>query len=195
MTCVFGPRAEHSTNGAVSAPARWVSPLAYIGLGANIGDRRATLRRAVAALGGLGRVSATSRLWESEPMYVTDQPAFLNAVVGVEIAASGPDKIVHQLQRIEHELGRTASPRFGPRAIDLDLLLIAGSPVVSREADVVVPHLRLAERRFVLAPLAELAPDEIDPRSGRTIRDLLDAVSDQPAMAVEDAEWWKTASS
>jgi 2-amino-4-hydroxy-6-hydroxymethyldihydropteridine diphosphokinase len=172
-----------------------VSPLAYVGLGANIGDRRATLRRAVAALGGLGRVSAASRLWESEPMYVTDQPAFLNAVVGVEIAASGPEEIVHQLQRIERDLGRTPSRRFGPRAIDLDLLLIAGSPVVSHDADVVVPHPRLAERRFALAPLAELAPDEIEPRSGRTIADLLDAVSDQLATVVEDAEWWKTASS
>ena len=172
-----------------------VNPLVYVGLGANLGDRRATLRQAVAALGGLGLVTAASRLWETEPMYVTDQPAFLNAVVGVEIAASGPEEIVHQLQRIERDLGRTPSRRFGPRAIDLDLLLIAGSPVVSHDADVVVPHPRLAERRFALAPLAELAPDEIEPRSGRTIADLLDAVSDQLATVVEDAEWWKTASS
>lgn len=128
-------------------------------------------------------------------MYVTDQPPFLNAVVGVEITAIGPEEIVRRLQRIERDLGRTPSRRFGPRTIDLDLLLIAGSAVVSHDADIVVPHPRLAERRFVLGPLAELAPDEIDPRSGRTIADLLGTVSDQPATVVEDAEWWKTASS
>lgn len=172
-----------------------VNPLVYVGLGANLGDRRATLRQAVAALGGLGLVTAASRLWETEPMYVTDQPAFLNAVVAVETAASGPEEIVRALQRIERDLGRTASRRFGPRAIDLDLLLIDGSTVVTQEGDVVVPHLRLAERRFVLAPLAELAPEAIDPRTGRSIRALLDAVTGQRATVVEDAEWWKIASS
>jgi len=170
-----------------------VSPLAYVGLGANLGDRRATLRQAVAALVDLGRVAAASRLWETGPMYVTDQPAFLNAVVAVETAASGPEEIVRALQRIERDLGRTPSRRFGPRAIDLDLLLIAGSTVVVQDGDIVVPHSRLAERRFVLAPLAELAPEAIDPRTGRSIRALLDAVADQPATVVEDAEWWKTA--
>ena len=172
-----------------------MSPLAYIGLGANLGDRRATLRLAVAALARLGRVDAVSRLWETAPMHLTDQPAFLNAVASVEIDPTAPVAIVDELQRIERDLGRTASRRFGPRAIDLDLLLIAGEPAVSRDGDVVVPHPRLAERRFVLAPLAELAPATIDPRSGRTIGELLGAVTDQEAMVVEEGGWWKTASS
>jgi len=188
-------RAEHSANGAACRCEHRVSPLAYVALGANLGDRRATLRDAVAALGGLGRLRAVSRLWETGPMYVTDQPTFLNAVVALEVAVSEPAALVGELQRIERDLGRVAGPRFGPRAIDLDLLLIAGSRAVIREGDIVVPHPRLAERRFVLAPLAELAPDEIDPRSGHTISELLTAVSEQPAAVVEDTEWWKTASS
>lgn len=170
-----------------------VSPLAYVALGANLGDRRATLRHAVVALGGLGRVRAASRLWATAPMYVTDQPGFLNAVVAVEVAVGEPAALVGELQRIERVLGRRAGPRFGPRAIDLDLLLIAGAKTIARDGDIVVPHPRLAERRFVLAPLAELAPDEIEPRTGRTISELLAAVSDQRVAVVEDAEWWKTA--
>lgn len=171
-----------------------MSPLVYIGLGANLGDRRASLCRAVAALAGLGRVRAASRLWETAPLLLTDQPPFLNAVVAVEVGSAAPAPVVAELQRIERELGRVAGPRFGPRAIDLDLLLVAGAADVAREGDVVVPHPRLAERRFVLAPLAELAPDAVDPRTGRTIAALLDAVSDQTATPEEDAEWWKTGS-
>lgn len=172
-----------------------MSPLAYVGLGANLGDRVATLRQAVVALARLGRVEAVSRLWETAPMHLTDQPVFLNAVASVEIAATGAAAIVDGLQRIERDLGRTAGRRFGPRAIDLDLLLIAGEPAVVRDGEVVVPHPRLAERRFVLAPLAELAPEAVDPRSGRTIGELLGAVTDQEARVVEEGGWWKTASS
>lgn len=142
-----------------------------------------------------GASGEPARLRRSRRESVTGHPAVLNAVVGVEIAAGGPEEIVRQLQRIERDLGRAPSPRFGPRAIDLDPLLIAGSPVVSQDADVVVPHRRLAERRFGRAPLAELASDEIDPRTGRTIGELSGLVTDQPATVVEDAEWWKTASS
>lgn len=171
-----------------------MSPLAYVALGANLGDRRQTLRAAVAALDGLGRLCAVSRLWETGPMYLADQPAFLNAVVAVDVAVAGPAALVRELQRIERDLGRVAGPRFGPRAIDLDLLLIAGSRTIVRDGDVVVPHPRLAERRFALAPLAELAPNEIDPRTGRTIHELLLEVLAQPAAVVEDTEWWKTAS-
>lgn len=172
-----------------------MSPLLYIGLGANLGDRRETLRRAVGALAGLGRVRAVSRIWETAPRHVTDQPPFLNAVVAVEAGAAAPASVVAELQRIERDLGRVAGPRFGPRAIDLDLLLVAGATEVARDGDVVVPHPRLAERRFVLAPLAEIAPHEIDPRTGRTVAELLEAVTEQAATVVEDALWWKTASS
>jgi 7,8-dihydro-6-hydroxymethylpterin-pyrophosphokinase len=85
--------------------------------------------------------------------------------------------------------------RYGPRELDLDLLLFAGASHAEREGDVAVPHERIAERRFVLGPLAELAPDAIDPRSGRSVRELLAALADQRAEPIEDQGWWTTASS
>lgn len=169
--------------------------LAYIGLGANVGPRRETLRRAVAALAELGRLRGVSALWETAPRERTDQPPFLNAVVALELEPRAPAAIVADLKRIETELGRVAGERYGPRAIDLDLLLFAGADAVERDGDVTVPHERLAERRFVLAPLAELTLGARDPRTGRRIRDLLAAVADQPAERVDEAAWWTTASS
>lgn len=171
-----------------------VRRLAYVGLGANLGDRHGSMRRAVAALADLGRLRAVSGLWETAPRYVTEQPAFLNAAVAVEVVARSSAGLVAGLKRIEERLGRVPGKRYGPRAIDLDLLLYAGSDGVERDGDVTVPHERLAERRFVLDPLAEIAPDARDPRSGRTIRELLARVAGQPAERVEGPEW-ATASS
>ncbi len=163
--------------------------LAYVGLGANLGPRRETLRRAVAALRRLGRVRVVSGLWETAPRERADQPPFLNAVVALELEPRRASAIVADLRRIEAELGRVAGERYGPRAIDLDLLLFAGADAVERDGDVVVPHERLAERRFVLAPLAELASDVRDPRSGRSVRELLPLVADQEATRTEGPEW------
>ena len=168
---------------------------AYIGLGANLGPARQTLQRALNELGRLGRVVGVSGLWRSEPMYVADQPPFLNAVATLETALASPVTLVRELKRIERELGRVPHERYGPRELDLDLLLFAGAPAAERESDVAVPHERIAERRFVLGPLAELAPDATDPRSGRSVREMLAAVADQQAEPIEDQDWWKTASS
>jgi len=103
--------------------------------------------------------------------------------------------LVRELRRIERELGRVPHERYGPRELDLDLLLFAGAAAAEHEGNVAVPHERIAERRFVLGPLAELAPDATDPRSGRSVRELLAAVADQRAEPIEDRGWWKTASS
>ena len=179
--------------GAATAARGRDRHLVYVGLGANVGDARSTMRRAVGALARVGRVSAVSSLWETAPREVLDQPPFLNAVVAVEMSERGAAAIVSRLKRIEAQLGRAPGPRYGPRAIDLDLLMFADGHE-ERDGDVVVPHTRLAERRFALAPLAELAPDLVEPRSGRTVRELLTAVADQDAVRVEGPEWW-TASS
>jgi len=168
---------------------------AYIGLGANLGPARQTLQRALKELGGLGRVVGVSGLWRSEPMYVVNQPPFLNAVASLETALASPGTLVRELKRIERDLGRGPHERYGPRELDLDLLLFAGAATAEREGDVAVPHERIAERRFVLGPLAELAPDAIDPRSGRSVRELLAAVADQGAEPIEGQGWWTTASS
>ena len=151
---------------------------AYVGLGANVGDPRAQLAAAVAAIAALPGVEllAVSSVYESDPVGpVQDQPVFLNAVAEVSTTI-GPDRLLVALQGIESSLGRVRSIRFGPRTCDLDLLLYGD--VVSGDPALTLPHPRLAERRFVLDPLAELAPLLVLP-DGRRVRDLRAAVADQ----------------
>lgn len=140
--------------------------LAYIGLGANLGDRAGTLREALARLDsepGI-EVKAVSAVRETEPVGYVDQPRFLNAAAAVETGLR-PLALLRRLQAVERGLGRThEGPRFGPRTIDLDLLLY-GDEVVD-EPGLTVPHPRLAERRFVLEPLAELDPALVVPGLG-----------------------------
>jgi 2-amino-4-hydroxy-6-hydroxymethyldihydropteridine diphosphokinase len=130
-------------------------PLARIGLGANLGDPRATLERAILALGGLGTVTARSSFYRSAPWGVTDQPTFVNAAVLLETALS-PHELLRGLKRLEAELGRTETYRWGPRVVDLDILDFAGRTL--NEPDLILPHARLFERAFALVPLAEIDP-------------------------------------
>jgi 2-amino-4-hydroxy-6-hydroxymethyldihydropteridine diphosphokinase len=135
--------------------------IAYVGLGANLGDREATIRRA-AELVGARRLSA---IRETEPWGVEDQPLFLNAVAELDTQLS-PRALLDRLLEVERELGRTREgvARFGPRTIDLDLLLY-GSEAID-EPGLAVPHPRLHERLFVLEPLAELNPGFLVPNRG-----------------------------
>ena len=132
---------------------------AYVGLGANLGDREEMLRLALERLAAEPSVElvAVSTLRETEPEDFLDQPRFLNGAAALETDLS-PRQLLARLQLIECELGRRrAGPRFGPRVIDLDLLLY-GSLVMS-EPELELPHPRLHRRRFALEPLAELEPD------------------------------------
>jgi 2-amino-4-hydroxy-6-hydroxymethyldihydropteridine diphosphokinase len=136
---------------------------AYIGLGANLGDREATIRRALELLDRDPDVSvvAVSTLRETEPVGYADQPRFLNGAAALETVL-GPRDLLSRLLSVERALGRTRKgPRWGPRTIDLDLLL-HGAEVVD-EPGLRVPHPRLAERRFALEPLAELDPGLVLP--------------------------------
>jgi 2-amino-4-hydroxy-6-hydroxymethyldihydropteridine diphosphokinase len=131
-------------------------PLVYIGLGSNLGDREATIRRALELLAADGaiEVEAVSSLRETEPVGYVDQPRFLNGAAALRTELA-PRAVLERLQRVEAALGRDRTgPRFGPRTIDLDLLLYDGVQV--NEPGLVIPHPRLVERRFVLEPLAEL---------------------------------------
>ncbi|MEX2464702.1 MAG: 2-amino-4-hydroxy-6-hydroxymethyldihydropteridine diphosphokinase [Gaiellaceae bacterium] len=145
---------------------------AYVGLGANVGNRRENLDRAVellAAEPGV-RVLAVSSVRETDPVGYEDQPRFLNAACALETELR-PRELFERLLAIERSLGRErAGPRFGPRTIDLDLLLYGNETL--DEPGLNVPHPRLAERLFVLEPLYELAPDLVLP-DGRAIRDLV----------------------
>jgi 2-amino-4-hydroxy-6-hydroxymethyldihydropteridine diphosphokinase len=140
--------------------------LAYVGLGANLGDREGTIRAAVADLPG---VVAVSTLRETDPVGITDQPRFLNGVAVLETELA-PRELLDGLLAVERRLGRERGKRWGPRTIDLDLLLY-GDEVID-QTGLTIPHPRLHERRFVLEPLAELAPELVVPGHGR-VKDLL----------------------
>jgi 2-amino-4-hydroxy-6-hydroxymethyldihydropteridine diphosphokinase len=151
---------------------------AYIGLGSNLGDRRATLERAVELLDAPDlTVVAVSELRETDPVDYLDQPRFLNGAAAVETELPAPE-LLKRLLAVERELGRErdAAVRFGPRTVDLDLLLY-GSETIDAPG-LTVPHPRLAERGFVLEPLVELDPELTLP-DGRPLREILGALGPQ----------------
>ncbi|HEY7832409.1 MAG TPA: 2-amino-4-hydroxy-6-hydroxymethyldihydropteridine diphosphokinase [Ktedonobacterales bacterium] len=151
---------------------------AYLGLGSNLGDRAATLRAAVDALAAHLRILAVSSLYDTAPQLVTDQPRFLNAALAGTTELE-PLALLHAVKAIETALGRVPGPRFGPRALDIDLLLLDG--IVLDTPELTLPHPRLAERAFALLPLAEIAariaPALILPPSGILIADLARAAT------------------
>jgi 2-amino-4-hydroxy-6-hydroxymethyldihydropteridine diphosphokinase len=147
---------------------------AYIALGSNLGDRKLNLLRAVSELGRLAgcRVTAISRFYETAPVGMSaETPPFLNGALRLTTGL-GPRDLLHELQRIEQQVfGRRASPTAISRRMDLDLLLF-GRQVLT-EPDLTVPHPRMLQRRFVLQPLADIAPQAVEPLTGRTIAELL----------------------
>ena len=146
--------------------------IVYVGLGANLGEREATLRRAIELLGKDPDVdlAAVSSFRESDPVGYADQPRFLNGAIAVETELP-PRALLQRLLAVERTLGRTRDgARFGPRTIDLDLLLYGEENV--DEPGLTVPHPRLHERRFALEPLLELDPGVVVPGRGR-VSDLL----------------------
>lgn len=135
--------------------------VAYLGLGSNLGDRAQYLAEARRLLGDRGaRLLRQSSVIETEPFGVTQQPPFLNQVIEVEWAATARE-LLAAAKSIESALGRTASYRWGPREIDVDILLFGGEVV--DDPDLVIPHPGLREREFVLKSLAELRPDLVAP--------------------------------
>jgi 2-amino-4-hydroxy-6-hydroxymethyldihydropteridine diphosphokinase len=131
---------------------------AFLGLGSNVGDRVGYLREAVASLGPIG-LRAVSPVYETEPVGGPEQGAFLNLVVELDTDRS-PHDLLGVCHRLESAAGRVREVHWGPRTLDVDVLWIDG--VTVDEPDLVVPHPRLWERRFVLAPLRDLAPDLVD---------------------------------
>jgi 2-amino-4-hydroxy-6-hydroxymethyldihydropteridine diphosphokinase len=152
--------------------------LAYVCLGSNLGDRAGYLLLAVRGMMDAGFVvTRLSSIYETEPVGVIDQPAFLNMVAELRVQIFSPEQTLARLLRIEYALGRRRDTPRGPRTIDLDLL-VYGDEQRSTEF-LQLPHPRLHERRFVLMPLAELAPELLHPTLQRSIRQLLAETHDE----------------
>jgi 2-amino-4-hydroxy-6-hydroxymethyldihydropteridine diphosphokinase len=150
----------------------------YIGLGSNLGDRRANLAEAVRSIeAAFGNSFVRSSLYESEPVGMTDQPWFLNQAGYFEAGKNSPKPIetLAVLKSIEEEMGRETGPRFGPRLIDLDLLFY--KDWVFEGDELVIPHPRLTERSFVLMPLLELEEGIVHPVSGQMLKGISDRES------------------
>ncbi|HEU4327785.1 MAG TPA: 2-amino-4-hydroxy-6-hydroxymethyldihydropteridine diphosphokinase [Roseiflexaceae bacterium] len=140
----------------------------YLALGSNLGDRRVNLAAAVARLPPVVAVERISQLYETEPAYVTDQPRFLNAVLHGATDLP-PEELLAWIKRLERELGRQSGLRFGPRLIDIDILLYDALTLSSPA--LTIPHPRMAERPFVLVPLAEIAPALVPPGWNASVAD------------------------
>jgi 2-amino-4-hydroxy-6-hydroxymethyldihydropteridine diphosphokinase len=149
----------------------------YLSLGSNVGDREARLRSAIEALPAAGvEVKRTSSVYETEPQDFKSQSWFLNMIAECQTGLF-PVQLLSRIKKLELQLGRKRSLAKGPRSIDIDIILYGTAIVHTPELE--IPHPRFRERRFVLAPLAELAPDLRDPVTRRTIRDLLSEVTGQ----------------
>ena len=152
---------------------------AFVGLGSNLGEREVMIRQALEALSKLPQTTLVkaSSLYDTEPVGEVDQPNFLNAVAQIDTELT-PRQLLWNLFLIEKRLGRVRTHRWGPRTIDLDLLLYGG--LVIEEPDLTVPHSELARRSFVLVPLVELDPLLVHPVSGDTLVHLLSRLNTRP---------------
>jgi len=157
---------------------------AFLALGANVGDREGNLRDALTQLESEElRVVRRSSLYETAPQEMLDQPWFLNAVIEVETNLF-PLQLLARIRQIERDMGRRRVTPKGPRNIDIDILFYGRSVIATAELE--VPHPRMAQRRFVLEPMAEIAPDFRHPVTGKTAKEMLAALEPQGIKRLSD---------
>jgi 2-amino-4-hydroxy-6-hydroxymethyldihydropteridine diphosphokinase len=145
----------------------------YLSLGSNLGNRGVNLENAISKLNQLGNVVAVSSFYETEPVEVTAQPWFLNCAIKLDTEKM-PKQLLKGILDVEQEMGRKRTQNKGPRNIDIDILLFGNSIVETK--GLTIPHPALHERRFVLEPLAEIAPEVRHPVFKKTIREMRDAL-------------------
>jgi 2-amino-4-hydroxy-6-hydroxymethyldihydropteridine diphosphokinase len=153
-----------------------VPNLAYLSLGSNVGDREAHLRDALLRLGVAGHAVAVSSFYETEPVEFTRQPWFLNCAVALETGQT-PRQLMATILHIEEEIGRRRVQKKGPRSIDIDILIFLSGETehaIIDSGELTIPHPAMQQRRFVLEPLAQIAPDLLHPILKKTIRELRD---------------------
>jgi 2-amino-4-hydroxy-6-hydroxymethyldihydropteridine diphosphokinase len=157
----------------------------YLGLGSNLGNRQKNLDLALDLLSQRMQIKKISSVYETDPVGNTDQPLFLNLVCQVNTMLA-PQELLTLVKGIELKLGRMPGKVNAPRTIDIDILLYGNKTMKSRK--LTVPHPRLTERAFVLVPLAEIAPEAVEPVSGKTVRALLDAITEKQGVFKWDSE-------
>jgi 2-amino-4-hydroxy-6-hydroxymethyldihydropteridine diphosphokinase len=150
-----------------------VHKIAFLSLGSNVGDRVTNLKAAIERIGNLGEVIATSSIYETEPVEFLAQPWFLNCVVKLDTEKM-PKQLLAAILTIEKEMGRHRHQKKGPRTIDIDILLFGNSVVETQ--GLTIPHPSMHERRFVLEPISEIAPDVRHPVLKKRMRELLEAL-------------------
>jgi 2-amino-4-hydroxy-6-hydroxymethyldihydropteridine diphosphokinase len=156
-----------------------VTEIAYLSLGSNLGDRAANLREALAQLHSAGHLVAVSAFYETQPVDVPDQPWFLNCVAAIATGLT-PRELLALVLQIETSMGRLRMSAKGPRKIDIDIVLFADRIV--DEPRLKIPHPAMHQRRFVLEPLAEIAPEAWHPALGKTGRELLAELAEGQAV-------------
>lgn len=159
-----------SSPAAIRSGSEPVKNLAYLSLGSNLGDRAANLRAAIAQIASAGSLPAISSFYETEPLHVPRQPWFLNCALALETTLN-PRQLLQFILSIEAGMGRLRFRDKGPRKIDIDLVLFGD--LIIQQPDLTVPHLQMHMRRFVLEPLAEIAPHARHPVLNKSIRELL----------------------